>query len=107
MVERALEAAIYECNRIASGGVEELELLLQQYRSIGRNALTFEDYDSVARFLVIQETLGLPLDQDITDLEAILALSPEIIREVAVKYFTGKWFISIAGGIDKQMQPLE
>ena len=107
LVERALEAAVHECNKIAEDGVEESELLLQQSRSIGRNALAFDNYDSVARFLAIQETLGLPLDQDITDMEAILALSPEIIREVAVKYFTGKWFISIAGGIDKQMQPLE
>ena len=107
LAERALEAAIYECDRIALDGVEESELLLQQYRSIGRNALAFEDYDSVARFIVIQETLGQPLDQDIIDLEAILAVSPLIIREVAEKYFTGNWFISIAGGVDDRMQPLE
>ncbi len=107
MVERALEAAIHECDRIAEGGVGESELLLQQYRSIGRNALAFDDYDSVARYLVVHETLGLPLDQDITDLEAILALRPDVIGEVAAKYFTGKWFVSIAGGVDDRMQPLE
>ncbi len=107
LVERALEAAMYECDRIAEGGVEESELLLQQSRSIGRNSLAFDDYDSVARFLVTQETLGMPLDQDIMNLEAILALTPDVIREVAEKYFTGKWFISVAGGIDDRMQPLE
>ena len=107
LVERALEAAIYECDRIAFDGVGESELLLQQSRSFGRNALTFDNYDSVARFLVVQETLGLSLEQDITDLEAILALRPDIIREVAAKYFTGNWFISVAGGIDDRMQPLE
>ncbi len=107
LVERALEAVVYECDRIAEDGVEESELLLEQSRSFGRNALAFDEYDSVARFLVVQETLGLPLDQDITDLEAILALRPDIIREMAAKYFTGKWFISVAGGIDQQMQPLE
>ncbi len=107
MVERALEAVIYECDRIAEGGVGESELLLQQSRSIGRNALAFDEYDSVARYLVIQETLDLPLDQDITNLEAILALRPDVIREVAAKYFTEKWFVSIAGGVDEWMQPLE
>ncbi|MCD4846975.1 MAG: insulinase family protein, partial [Candidatus Aegiribacteria sp.] len=107
MVERALEAVIYECDRIAEGGVEESELLLQQSRSIGMNALAFDEYDSVARYLAIQETLSLPLNQDITNLEAILALSPEIIREAAEKYFTGEWFISIAGGVDDSIQPLE
>ncbi|MCK5115434.1 MAG: insulinase family protein [Candidatus Aegiribacteria sp.] len=107
MLERAIEAVIYECDRIAVNGVEESELLLQQSRSFGRNAFAFDEYDSVARFLVTQETLGLPLDQDITDLETILALRPGMIREMAAEYFKGIWFISVAGGIDEQMQPLE
>lgn len=107
LVERALEAMADEFRRIAEDGVEEEELLLEQSRTIGRNAISYDSYDSQARYFANCEAMGLPLDRDLTTLQEITRLTPESVREVAAKYFTGNWFVVVAGGVDENLQPLE
>lgn len=68
---------------------------------------SFDNYDSVARYLSTTEFQKLPLTGDVDDLETVLSLDVNDIQEVAQKYFTGEWFISIAGGVDENMEPLE
>ncbi len=45
LAERALSAMAEELNRIADEGVEEEELLLEQSRTIGQNAISYDSYD--------------------------------------------------------------
>lgn len=104
---RALEAAQQECARIAGEGVLEEELILRQYKDIGSHAVGYDTYEALARYLATSESLGLPLDRDIVNLRAIVALDVDDIREVAARYFTGEWFVSAAGGIGEDLQPLE
>lgn len=104
---RALEAAQQECALIAAEGVQQEELVLRQYMNIGSHSLGYDTYDEVARYLATCETLGLPLDRDVINLRDIVALDVDDIREVAAKYFTGEWFVSAAGGIGEDLQPLE
>lgn len=104
---RALEAAQQECTLIAEEGVREEELVLRQYKDIGSHALGYDTYDELARYLATTESLGLPLDRDIVNLRDIVALDIDDIREVAARYFTGDWFVSAAGGIGEDLQPLE
>ncbi len=104
---RALEAAQQECALMAGEGVLEEELVLRQYMNIGRHSLGFDTYDEVATYLATRETLGQPLDSDLSNLREILSLGIDDIREVASKYFTGEWFVSAAGGIGEDLQLLE
>lgn len=104
---RALEAAQQECTLIASGGVQEEELALRQYMNIGSHALGYDTYGELARYLATTEALGLPLDRDIVNLRAIVALDVDDIREAAARFFTGDWFVSAAGSIGEDLQPLE
>ncbi len=107
MTVRAIDAMVEECELIARAGVRPEELLLEQSRGLGRHALSSDDYDSVARYLAITEFQGLPLTYDIDKLESVLSLDISDIQQVAEKYFTGKWFVSVAGGVDQNMEPLE
>ena len=104
---RALEAVIYESNRIAEEGIDEEELLLAQSRSIGRQAISFDSYDSQARYLASVAITGLPLDIDLTNLEKTVELNAQDIQDIAGKYFSENWFVVAAGGIDENMEPLE
>jgi len=104
---RALDAMIYECARIGSQGVLEEEILLDRSVALGQHALSFDSYDSVARYLAVTETRNLPLTWDIDCLEKTLAVDAEDILRVANEYFTGEWFISVAGGVDENIEPLE
>ncbi len=107
LAERALSAMAEELNRIADEGVEEEELLLEQSRTIGQNAISYDSYDSQARYFANCEIMGIPLDNDQTTLQEITRLTPESVREVAAKYFTEDWFVVVAGGVDENLQPLE
>lgn len=104
---RALEAVLYESDKIADEGIEEEELLLAQSRSIGRQAISFDSYDSQARYLATVAITGLPLDIDLINLEKIVELNPQDIQDVAGKYFSENWFVVAAGGVDENMEPLE
>jgi predicted Zn-dependent peptidase len=105
--ERAMEAMLYEFQRIAEDGVEKEELLLEQSRAIGRNAIGYDSYDSQARYFANCETMGLPLDSDMDYLRRTVALTQDDIRNAAAEYFTGNWFIVVAGGVDEDLQPLQ
>lgn len=107
MARRALDASVFECELIAEEGILEEELLLEQSRGLGRHALSYDDYDSVARYLSTTEFQNLSLTRDVDNLETVLSLDVDDIQEVAEKYFTGEWFISVAGGVDQNMEPLE
>jgi len=104
---RALDAMIYETNRMAEEEVMKEELQLEQSRSIGRHALSFDSYDSQARYLAEMAAMGLPLDRDLASLEQTIALTVDDIREAARKYFTGHWFVVVAGGVNPEMEPLQ
>lgn len=104
---QALEAMLGEFQRIASEGIDQDELLLEQSRTIGRNAISNDSYDSQARYFANCETMGLPLDRDLIALQRTVELTAEDIREVAAKYFSDDWFVVLAGGIDENLQPLQ
>ena len=104
---RALEAMIYETGRMASEDVQPEELLLEQSRSIGRHALSYDSYDSQARYIAACAAMGLPLDRDLTILEQTVALKVEDIRQVASEYFSDQWFVVVAGGVDENLEPLQ
>lgn len=104
---RALEAMIFETGRMALEQVEAEELILEQSRSIGRHALSFDSYDSQARYLVNCEAMGLPMDRDLTTLQQTVELTVEDIQETAAKYFTDQWFVVVAGGVNESLQPLQ
>ncbi|NOQ21936.1 MAG: hypothetical protein GQ565_04710 [Candidatus Aegiribacteria sp.] len=107
MATRALDAMVEECEMIAEEGVLEEELLLEQSRGLGRHALSYDDYDSVARYLSVTEFQNLPLTRDVDNLETVLSLDVDDIQRVAEEFFTGDWFVSVAGGVDQDMEPLE
>ncbi|MCD4708941.1 MAG: insulinase family protein [Candidatus Sabulitectum sp.] len=107
MARRALDAAVLECELITEEEVLEEELLLEQSRGLGRHALSYDNYDSVARYLSTTEFQNLSLTRDVDNLETVLSLNISDIQRVAEKYFTGEWFISVAGGVDQNMEPLE
>ncbi len=93
--------------RLASDGVEEMELLLEQSRAVGAHALGYDTYGDLARYLAVTEAMGFPLDQDIERLRQTTALTTSQVREAAAKYFTGDWFVYSAGGIGEDMEPLD
>lgn len=107
MNNRALQSTVNECMRLASDGIEEMELLLEQSRSVAAHALGYDTYGDLARYLAVTETMGLPLDHDIARLGRITALTPSEVREAADRYFTGDWFVYSAGGIDEDLEPLD
>lgn len=37
----------------------------------------------------------------------MVMLTVEDIREAAAEYFTGNWFMVVAGGVDEELQPLQ
>ncbi|MGB4083344.1 MAG: insulinase family protein, partial [Candidatus Fermentibacter daniensis] len=104
---RALEAAQQECALMAAEGVQPEELILRQYMNVGQHSMGFDTYKEVVRYLATRESLGLPLDSDLSNLREILSLDADDIKDVAARYFTGVWFVSAAGGIDENLQPLE
>ena len=104
---RALEAAQQECALMAAEGVQPEELILRQYMNVGQHSMGFDTYKEVVRYLATRESLGLPLDSDLSNLREILSLDADDIKDVAARYFTGEWFVSAAGGIDENLQPLE
>lgn len=107
MASRALEAMVYETRRMADEPVAEEELLLEQSRAAGRLALSYDSYDSQARYLASCEAVGIPLDRDLADLERTVRLTVDDIRRVAGEYFTGDWSFVIAGGVGEDLQPLQ
>ncbi|MFO7626799.1 MAG: pitrilysin family protein [Candidatus Fermentibacteraceae bacterium] len=107
MNARALQSTVNECQRLASDGVEEMELLLEQSRAVGAHALGYDTYGDLARYLAVTEAMGLPLNRDIERLRQITALTTSQVREAAAKYFTGNWFVYTAGGIGEDMEPLD
>lgn len=107
LAERALGAMIGEFQRIARDGVEEEELLLEQSRTIGRNSIGFDSYDSQARYFAGCEAMGMPLDMDLTTLRETADLTSADIRESAAKYFGDQWFVVVAGGVNENMEPLQ
>ena len=104
---RALDAMIFETDRMAAEDIEPEELLLEQSRSIGRHALSYDSYDSQARYIAGMAAMDIPLDRDLTMLEQTVELKKEDIREAASEYFTGNWFVVVAGGVDENLQPLQ
>jgi zinc protease len=107
LAERALGAMIGEFQRIARDGVEEEELLLEQSRTIGRNSIGFDSYDSQARYFAGCEAMGMPLDMDLATLRETAELTRDDIREAAAKYFGEEWFLVIAGGVNEELEPLQ
>ena len=107
LAERALGAMIGEFQRIARDGVEEEELLLEQSRTIGRNSIGFDSYDSQARYFAGCEAMGMPLDMDLATLRETAELTRDDIREAAAKYFGEEWFVVIAGGVNEELEPLQ
>lgn len=107
MNARALQSTVNECQRLASDGVEEMELLLEQSRAVGAHALGCDTYGDLARYLAVTEAMGFPLNRDLERLRQTTALTTSQVREAAAKYFTGNWFVYTAGGIGEDMEPLD
>lgn len=107
MNARALQSTVNECSRLASDGVEEMELLLEQSRSVGAHALGYDTYGDLARYLAVTEAMGFPLDWDLERLRQTTDLTTSQVREAAAKYFTGNWLVYTAGGIGEDMEPLD
>ena len=51
--------------------------------------------------------MNIPLDRDLTMLEQTVELTAGDVRDAASKYFTGNWFVVVAGGVDENLQPLQ
>jgi zinc protease len=104
---RAIESVISECQRIAAEDVDPVELRLEQASSAAGHALSFMSYLGQASQLGEYYMMGRPLDWDRRSVEQTLELTPEDIRGVAGRYFgAGHWFVSVAGGLDEDLQPL-
>ena len=107
MASRALDAMIYETVRMTQEDVALEELLLEQSRAIGRHALSYDSYASQASYFAGCEATGFPLNYDLLSLEKTAELTVEDIRDIAEEYFTGSWFIIVAGGVGEDLQPLQ
>lgn len=106
MNTRALRSVQNECERLAREGVEEIELRVEQSRSMGAHALNFDTYGDLAEYLARVESMGLPLDWDLRRLRLVAELEPEDVRSAAGRYFTGRWFVFSAGGIGENLEPI-
>lgn len=104
---RALQSTINECTRLASDGIEDMELLLEQSRAVGAHAMGYDTYGDLARYLAVTEAMGLPLEHDIERLRQITALTASQVKAAAAEYFTGNWFVYSAGGIGEDLEPLD
>jgi zinc protease len=104
---QAIESVIGECERIASQEVDPIELKLEQASSAAGHALSFMSYDAQASRLSSCYMEGRPLDWDRISVEKTLELTSADILDVAARYLgTGRWFVSVAGGLDADLQPL-
>jgi zinc protease len=104
---QAISSVIGECARIAVDEVDPIELRLEQASSAAGHALSFMSYDGQASQLRSFYMQGRPLDWDRTSVAQTLELTPGDIRDVAARYLgTGRWFVSVAGGLDENLQPL-
>jgi len=104
---RAMESVIAECARIAASPVDPIELRLEQASTAAGHALSFMSYGNQGQSLLRDFMQGRPLDWDRRSVEQILALTREDILDVASRYLgTGRWFVSVAGGLNSDLQPL-
>ncbi len=104
--EQAITSVLSETMRMASENVLDIELDLVKANAVGRNALSSMSYSGQAGYLTGTYMRGQPLDYDIQTLDERLELTPDQLREVAAKYFTGDWFTSVAGGVDEELNPV-
>ncbi len=105
--QQALGSVILECARMASGDVEPIELDLQKAMTVGESAMSGTTYGERASALVRTAAIGLPLGYDRIREERVLALSVDDLRRAAGEYFgAGEWFVSVAGGLSEDMEPL-
>ncbi|MBN2586646.1 MAG: insulinase family protein [Candidatus Fermentibacteraceae bacterium] len=101
-VPQATSSVIAELERIASENVEDIELRLAKANAVGRYAFSGMSYSGQAGGLVNLYMNERPLDYDIRYLERVLDLQPDDIRQAASDYLlSDQWFVSIAGGIDR------
>ena len=105
--QQALASVILECGRMASEDVETVELDLQKAMTVGESALSGMTYGDRASALARCAAVGLPLDYDRIREERVLSLSVGDLRRAAEEYFgSGRWFVSVAGGLSEGMEPL-
>jgi len=101
-VPQALSSTITEINRITSENVRDIELRLAKSSAVGKQSLSGTSYREQARLLLSLAAHDRPLDWRTEQLELVLNLTADDLREAAEKYFSpGQWFVSIAGGIEE------
>lgn len=103
----AAASVIGECGRMASEEVDPIELRLAKSCAVGRAALSGMSYRSQADNLVSCYMTGLPPDWDRISLEAALQVDARELMDAAASFFDGNWFVSFAGGIGEDLQPLD
>jgi predicted Zn-dependent peptidase len=97
---QATSSVIAEMERIGSENVRDIELRLAKASAAGRQALSGTSYSEQASRLALLTADGRPLNWYLIYLEDVLELTPDDLREAAIRYLVpGEWFISIAGGI--------
>ncbi len=105
--EQAIESVISQIELISEEHVMDIELKLVQSNAVGSHALSTMSYDGQASYLVNIFINERPLDYDRIRLGKTLELSPEHLLETAAEYFgPGEWFISVAGGVDENLNPV-
>ncbi|MBD3370456.1 hypothetical protein GF402_08865 [Candidatus Fermentibacteria bacterium] len=106
-VPRAMESVLQEIGRMTREEVLEVELNLVKSSQVGRHATDNMTYSSLSDYLLNKLLTGRPLDYDLIRLQRILRLRPSEVRAVAERYLTPRgWFVSVAGGVDENLQPL-
>jgi zinc protease len=104
---QAIESVISECERIAAEDVDPVELRLEQASAAAGHALSFMSYSDQSAELREFYMQGQPPDWDRVSVVETLELTAEDIREVAERYLgAGRWFVSVAGGLDENLRPL-
>ncbi len=105
---QATASVIVEMERIGSENVRDIELRLAKASAAGRQALSGMSYSGQASRLALLTADGRPLNWDLIYLEDVLDLSPDDLREAAARYLIpDEWFVSIAGGIQDDIDTEE
>jgi len=105
-VEQAIQSVLTETMRMSTEEVMEIELDLVKANAVGRHALSSMSYRGQAGYFSSTFMRGQPLDYDIVSLQERLELTRVQLMGIAATYFIDEWFVSIAGGVDEDLNPV-
>ncbi|MGZ4994330.1 MAG: insulinase family protein [Methylobacter sp.] len=97
-VSKAAALAIADLRRLQTETWPDVRLQHAKALLLGKHVLKGQSYDGIAQQLLSYASEGLPLDQDLLDARAQLAVTPESLRSAVAKWIRPGSFVRLVVG---------